>query len=1585
MLDLTNLKEFKHDIQSSNITIYPLIIIGVNTENPLYISTVKETIFDEEGGTPFDFKDYNLKISNIKESINIDTHVFKISNVSVTLNNYEIEKGRLSDVLSDSINSEVEIYYKTQSCKTLSDCLLTYRGLVRRFEHGSEFINMVVEDLTDFTFNKDVPMANFGTRKECYSKKYFNKYIPMVYGAVDKAPIVPYVDSIGNLGEYYISLIADDVDIVTKGGRNISIYNFETSDSYPELSIIPTGRSNGNIENHPLFIYKDDYFRVLQDYEGSFHDAGVINGQEVQIYNDSEQYRIDDSGDFISIKKKYSSGYFQNPPAANELQGFKVHHPNQVEIMTTDLEIDADGVSGVNSSIINIDTSIFRPEASFDNAEKPSLFFDDVVSGEFDTYSEIPYNDLNIDDIEEGLEQFEVFDFIPYRSGSNKKGQWNPLSQTDLMKNNFFYLQSAWLINNAHILNSIEGQECVKIVCLPHIHQLRAKLENLLQTTVGQQLPSLANYIVDVGDEYIKILQQFCVDDYFKDMWCIGSGLSTDPRVKLGTAIYNGGFDHSPAAFSNMDYQESNEDGSRRGSVTYLPSSCGGEWSDCSFDGYFVGNDIVTPQPYNSQTLAWHYYCRGDNPENYFKPGHWFGRHERWETEDDYWDTYTTRTWITNKEAGEGNYYPTTVFKIPVSLSEDSDVDMIDYVYLGQYCAETMSISGTIPESIQQFSDWMATGTLLGNRAIWINLWYDPANPGIPYLYDSIDDFAVYTPQYQIYKEWTGSGNYGIETKYECLWNGTTVEDTYSIDGDSSALVGSDIVSTNKFAHGWGRFTDANGMITQRDICEYQSSDGNIGASWFIYIDKSMDDSNTMTNLNGNNDIGEWLPGGGSKFAKNTLIPMNHKNYVSSWYNAAEGIDTGEAVLFGDNKESETLFAGDVSHAERRLNLCFPFTSIKSKDVIENETNMYFYGKFKTYIDEDDSSDEITINSMTSDDNFLVQVYPASGESEGDIDFNEENVGGNSINLVKIQGDDDAFTSGAELMWETVDGMSETDDNMYTLGGNNNIDSYLMPTWANPDDFNAIGLNYRVQGTFGAKAQMSTDIYSAGLIQFSIFEKALDGNLYADVIGRINSLEDQVDGVYKYVNEFASGDEPVIQNPADIAYHFIEKELNEIDRVDRTSWILGRENSIIQNIAFSLNKKKQSKKLIEEMFRNTNLFPKFGSDGMFYYKYLKREYTSSDLTINTDDILKISFTRTPIEDVVTMARVKYKKDYETNEYTRITGYCDSHDLFGNGDNGGLVYRTFDNLAIGGTAVGWSSYGYDYPSMNLRRDSNILEFESEYIRTYEEAERLRNFLLMQRCNQHTIIKMTIPLKYIDVEVGDVLDFDKLAIGSSSTKAFGEDYTKENIRNGQLIYPYFMATSVIKSPRDIKVECIQLHKLFPSFSPGLGSLSRKSDLGLHGIVLEEGEIEILGQTTDFTLAVNSHFNFDDLALFEKIVANDISYMTSYQKRCADLNGDASMDQYDLNYLLSLFTLAIDDEPESGIDEDVDWNGIIGDANQDGVINVVDIVAIVNYILGAEDANPDIINFIAADITEDGVVNVVDVVGVVNEILR
>tara|TARA_Y100000590_G_scaffold397664_1_gene479361 strand:- start:442 stop:1908 length:1467 start_codon:yes stop_codon:yes gene_type:complete len=57
----------------------------------------------------------------------------------------------------------------------------------------------------------------------------------------------------------------------------------------------------------------------------------------------------------------------------------------------------------------------------------------------------------------------------------------------------------------------------------------------------------------------------------------------------------------------------------------------------------------------------------------------------------------------------------------------------------------------------------------------------------------------------------------------------------------------------------------------------------------------------------------------------------------------------------------------------------------------------------------------------------------------------------------------------------------------------------------------------------------------------------------------------------------------------------------------------------------------------------------------------------------------------------------------------------------------------------------------------------------------------------------------------------------------------------------------------------------------------------------------------------------------------------------------------------------------------------NALIGDINEDGAINVVDIVNLVNWILG------DFPYSIVADINEDGQINVVDIVNLVNLILN
>ena len=56
----------------------------------------------------------------------------------------------------------------------------------------------------------------------------------------------------------------------------------------------------------------------------------------------------------------------------------------------------------------------------------------------------------------------------------------------------------------------------------------------------------------------------------------------------------------------------------------------------------------------------------------------------------------------------------------------------------------------------------------------------------------------------------------------------------------------------------------------------------------------------------------------------------------------------------------------------------------------------------------------------------------------------------------------------------------------------------------------------------------------------------------------------------------------------------------------------------------------------------------------------------------------------------------------------------------------------------------------------------------------------------------------------------------------------------------------------------------------------------------------------------------------------------------------------------------------------------SSLIGDINSDGVVNILDVVVLINIILGAEDEN------VACDLNGDNIVNILDVVLLVNFIL-
>ena len=57
------------------------------------------------------------------------------------------------------------------------------------------------------------------------------------------------------------------------------------------------------------------------------------------------------------------------------------------------------------------------------------------------------------------------------------------------------------------------------------------------------------------------------------------------------------------------------------------------------------------------------------------------------------------------------------------------------------------------------------------------------------------------------------------------------------------------------------------------------------------------------------------------------------------------------------------------------------------------------------------------------------------------------------------------------------------------------------------------------------------------------------------------------------------------------------------------------------------------------------------------------------------------------------------------------------------------------------------------------------------------------------------------------------------------------------------------------------------------------------------------------------------------------------------------------------------------------------IKGDVNEDGNVDISDVVATVNYILGT---TPAVFNLTAADVNDDNGVDISDVVGIVNMIL-
>ena len=179
---------FADDIKGQNTQLYPVVKIGED-----YYSTNNVTV---DGNY---CKPILMNIPSIKESVDVESRKFKISNVSLQFNNFPFDGVRFSDQLSESslINAEATIYFKSPSTTTIpddenpldTDLQEVYKGIIRRISHDDSKVSVELEDLTEQKAHKDLPQVSLGEGNEV-PDKYKNKPIPMVYGQVDRSPCV---------------------------------------------------------------------------------------------------------------------------------------------------------------------------------------------------------------------------------------------------------------------------------------------------------------------------------------------------------------------------------------------------------------------------------------------------------------------------------------------------------------------------------------------------------------------------------------------------------------------------------------------------------------------------------------------------------------------------------------------------------------------------------------------------------------------------------------------------------------------------------------------------------------------------------------------------------------------------------------------------------------------------------------------------------------------------------------------------------------------------------------------------------------------------------------------------------------------------------------------------------------------------------------------------------------------------------------------------------------------------------------------------------------------------------------------------
>ena len=600
-------------------------------------------------------------------------------------------------------------------------------------------------------------------------------------------------------------------------------------------------------------------------------------------------------------------------------------------------------------------------------------------------------------------------------------------------------------------------------------------------------------------------------------------------------------------------------------------------------------------------------------------------------------------------------------------------------------------------------------------------------------------------------------------------------------------------------------------------------------------------------------------------------------------------------------------------------------------------------------------------------------------------------------------------------IWEEVDdyedSQSDSQDTVRKFNG-----SGIAETINTTNAFNSLQFGipqYPIRGnTHGNdKGYVATQLFNCYMLQDVVIDNAVEKDFYGDIAGRMSNDE-------------------VIVSPDKIMEDILKSELNyngNIELSENNDW----------QISFTLNEQKEAKDIFEGLFKSSLIMPSFDSEGQFKFIDLKQIIeTTEDLpVINNEDVIKYSFELSKIDDIYNQVIVRYNKNYASGEFDSETGYsfCDE---WGDDDD----YPTYDEV----TQTIYpdepeKQYSIDY--YGLKSEETKLEVESEYIRDEAIARKLQRRLACWYANQHLITKIDLPVSYIDLEAGDYIKFDELLGGKL---AFGQDYTIHTNKNGQLIYPAFFITKVSKSLQKVSIEAIQVHRGeygFPdNWEDGTdyGEIAGNGNWNLDTLF---DESKYADNIIDEEVTEENYFNVfwasgNILPLNNVNAIIDTDYLDYWFCRAYLINTSESFtvegeywwddditvnpqqEDYEVGEFLAddlirvipiigqgygsitlqnkyalpddftgrvdyVFKASMINNPEITMEipfYHIGSQGLLGDVNGDGGLNILDAVMILGAIIN--NTEDELEN---ADMNGDGIVNVQDLVALVNQILE